>query len=62
MSDFCNKKADDGASLASQRRGAVRRVPIYNNLPLDLPITRHEIHMVFQALGSKIATLFDEDE
>lgn len=61
MSGFHDRKSEGGASPASQRRGAVRRVPIYNDLPLDLPITSHEIHMVLDALGPEIATLFDED-
>ena len=37
-------------------------MPLYSDLPLDLPITNHEIHMVLEALGSEIATLFEEDE
>lgn len=62
MSGSRDPSVTDGASPASQRRGAVRRVPVYNNLPLDLPITSHEIHMVLDALGPEIATLFEEDE
>ena len=62
MSGFCDRTAKNGASTASQRRGAVRRVPLYSDLPLDLPITSHEIHMVLDALGPEIATLFEEDE
>lgn len=61
MSGFRDRKAKDGASPASQRRGAVRRVPVYNDLPLDLPITSLEIHMVLDALGPEIATLFEEE-
>jgi len=37
-------------------------VPLYSDLPLGLPITKLEIHMVLDALGSDIATLFEEDE
>lgn len=62
MSGFRGRTAIDGASPASQRRGAVRRVPVYSDLPFDLPITSHEIHMVLDALGPEIATLFEEDE
>lgn len=57
-----NAKLDDGASPASRRRGAVRRVPIYSDLPLDLPITGQEIQMVLEALGHEIAAMFEEDE
>ncbi len=62
MSGISNAKPDDGASPASRRRGAVRRVPLYSDLPLDLPITKDEIHIVLDALGPEIATLFEEDE
>ena len=62
VSGICNAKPDDGASPASRRRGAVRRVPVWSDLPLDLPISRQEIQMVLEALGPEIAALFDEDE
>lgn len=61
MSGFRGRTVKDGASPASQRRGAVRRAPVYSDLPLDLPIASHEIHMVLDALGPEIATLFEED-
>jgi len=62
MPGIRNAKLDDGASPASRRRGAVRRVPIYSDLPLDLPITGQEIQMVLEALGHEIAAMFEEDE
>jgi hypothetical protein len=37
-------------------------LPIYSDLPLDLPITMQEIQMVSEALGEKIAALFTGDE
>jgi len=62
MSGLRDRTAKDGASPVLQRRGAVRRVPVYSNLSLDLPITSLEIHMVLDALSPEIATLFKEDE
>lgn len=62
MPGIRNAKLDHGASPASRRRGAVRRVPIYSDLPLDLPITGQEIQMVLEALGHEIAAMFEEDE
>jgi len=62
VSGAITRRANNGASSASPRRGAVRRVPLYSDLPLDLPITKLEIHMVLDALGSDITTLFEEDE
>lgn len=62
MPGIRDAKPDDGASPASRRRGAVRRVPIYSDLPLDLPITGQEIQMVLEALGHEIAAMFKEDE
>ena len=62
MSDVLKSKAYDGTPSAIKRRSAVRRVPVWSDLPLDLPITSHEIHMVLDALGPEIATLFEEDE
>lgn len=57
-----NHKVKCDVPFASRRRGVVRRLPVSSDLPLDLPITRQEIQMVAEALGAKIATLFDEDE
>jgi hypothetical protein len=37
-------------------------LPIYSDLPLDLPITAQEIQMVAEALGEEIAALFTGDE
>ena len=62
MPGIRNAKLDDGASPASRRRGAVRRVPIYSDLPVELPITGQEIQMVLEALGHEIAAMFEEDE
>lgn len=52
----------NGVPSSSRGRGAVRRLPIYSDLPLDLPITMQEIQMVSEALGEKIAALFTGDE
>lgn len=56
-----SKEANDDAPPAL-RRGVIRRVPVRSDLPLDLPITQHEIQMVAEALGAEIAALFAEDE
>lgn len=61
MAGTPSKGARDGASSASQRRSAVRRLPVYSDLPLDLPLTKREIHMVLEALAPEIAALFDEE-
>lgn len=55
-------KTKDGAPLAQRPRGAVRRLLIYSDLPLDLPITRQEIQMIAETLGEDIAALFSGDE
>lgn len=52
----------NGVPSSSRGRGAVRRLPIYSDLPLDLPITTQEIQMVAEALGEEIAALFTGDE
>lgn len=51
-----------GVPSSSRGRGALRRLPVYSDLPLDLPITAQEIQMVAEALGEEIAALFTGDE
>lgn len=53
---------NNGAPPFSRGRGAIRRLPIFSDLPLDLPITTQEIQMVAEALGAEIAALFTGDD
>lgn len=57
-----SKEVKNGVPPASRRRGALRRMPVRSDLPLDLPITAREIQIVAEALGAEIAALFTEDE
>jgi len=56
-----NRVRKNGAPSAFRRRGVIRRAPVRSDLPLDLPITGHEIQIVAEALGADIAALFAED-
>lgn len=61
---MCASSAHNGIPKAlplPRRQGHPRRIPLSSNLPLDLPITPNEIHMVFEELGSEVAALFDGD-
>lgn len=51
-----------GAPSTNRRRGTIRRVPVRSDLPLDLPVTAGEIQMLSEAMGSVVASLFDEDD
>ncbi|MEO9823031.1 MAG: hypothetical protein ABJF50_01270 [Paracoccaceae bacterium] len=57
-----SRSDSNGVSLASVRRNALRRLPVSNDLPMDLPIIQKEILMVLEALAPEIAVLFDEEE